>query len=71
MFAQIDPSELPDGPIEGYRAPWRVDDAGNGHFYLFDADSKPIFHVYCWDGKDIQKFIEKMRMINSDDNFDL
>ena len=60
----ISPTDFPEAPIEGHPTPWIKQEAGNGHFYVYDSEGKELFHVYCWDDKDWKEFGRKLELIN-------
>jgi hypothetical protein len=60
------PSELPDERPEEHSMPWQIDEAGNGHFYIYDAGGTRIAHVYCWDEKEFNEFEEKIKKLVGD-----
>jgi hypothetical protein len=56
--------ELPDEAPPEYPAPWKPEDAGNDHVYLYDANGKCVAHLYIW--KEDEELLEaKLKSINS------
>ena len=58
------PKDLPDVVPPEHPAPWREEDAGNGHSYLYDANNVLVAHVYIWDEAESKLFYEKLGKIN-------
>jgi hypothetical protein len=60
----IGPDDIPDTVPPEHPAPWREDEAGNGHSYLYDANNVLVAHVYIWDEAESKLFREKLGKIN-------
>ena len=59
----IEPKDLPDTLPAEHPTPWKIFSAGNGHFYIEDANNVTIAHVFCWEREDFQEFKNKINLI--------
>jgi hypothetical protein len=60
----IGPEGLPDVVPPEHPAPWREEEAGNGHSYLYDANNTLVAHACLWNEAESKLFNERLRKIN-------
>jgi hypothetical protein len=58
------PQDMPEEAPEGYPTPWEYYDAGNGHFNVYDANERHLFHIHCWEKGDFEVLKQKIWTVN-------